>query len=108
MLTLVCAYCHNPAAHALRAAITKFTVFFIPLFTTSTKHHLQCTFCGGAAEVRSEHVNQLLGRAHHESVRGRGYGPGQQPGAHRGRRSGSGPAGSPCSAIPRPVGDRRR
>ncbi len=77
MLTLVCAYCHNPAAHALRAVITEFTFFFIPLFTVRTRHHLQCTFCGATAEVPRDHVDGLLARAHDEGVQAGRYGPGQ-------------------------------
>ncbi|GAA5150878.1 hypothetical protein GCM10023340_28850 [Nocardioides marinquilinus] len=67
---LVCAQCHNPAAHRLHRVRNKFTFFWIPLFTTSTKHHLDCTFCGlqtrlsqdeadrCAADLRSSHGQQ--------------------------------------------------
>jgi hypothetical protein len=43
---LVCARCHNPAAHRLHRLRKKFTLFWIPLFTTSTRYYLDCTFCG--------------------------------------------------------------
>ncbi|GAA5066723.1 zinc ribbon domain-containing protein [Nocardia callitridis] len=76
MLTLVCGYCRNPAAHALRATITKFTLFFIPLFTTSTRHEMQCTCCGAVSYVPPHHVNELLGRARQESAQTGHYGPG--------------------------------
>ncbi|NUS43272.1 MAG: zinc-ribbon domain-containing protein [Mycobacteriaceae bacterium] len=59
MITLVCGRCHNPAAHALRKRVTKFTLFFIPLFPLSTRHQLQCTFCGldqGIAEQQAHHL----------------------------------------------------
>lgn len=62
MLSLLCAFCGNPAAHSLKKRVTKFTLFFIPLFPIApAKHYLQCTFCGGASEVPKENVQQLLG-----------------------------------------------
>nr|WP_206441327.1 zinc-ribbon domain-containing protein [Streptomyces boncukensis] len=57
MLNLLCAFCGNPAAHALRKKVTKFSLFFIPLFpVTPAKHTLQCTFCGGMSEVSKENA----------------------------------------------------
>lgn len=68
MITLVCVNCGNPAAHALRKLVTKFTLFFIPLFPLSTKHYLECTWCGISSNVPAQHINDLLGRAHAESM----------------------------------------
>jgi hypothetical protein len=45
-MTLVCPQCQNPAAHRLLRIVNKFTLFFVPLFPVSTKHVLDCTFCG--------------------------------------------------------------
>ncbi|MFD6726538.1 zinc-ribbon domain-containing protein, partial [Streptomyces sp. NPDC060131] len=42
ILTLVCGRCGNPAAHTLRKRVTKFTLFFVPLFPFSTKYATQC------------------------------------------------------------------
>ncbi|WP_314176987.1 zinc-ribbon domain-containing protein [Streptomyces winkii] len=61
MLNLLCSFCGNPSAHALRKRVTKFSLFFIPLFPIApAKHHLQCTFCGAASEVTKENAEQLL------------------------------------------------
>nr|WP_206323139.1 zinc ribbon domain-containing protein [Streptomyces sp. HNM0575] len=61
MLNLLCNFCGNPAAHSLRKRVTKFSLFFIPLFPIApAKHYLQCTFCGGASEVTKENAEQLL------------------------------------------------
>lgn len=61
MLNLLCAFCGNPSAHSLRKRVTKFTLFFIPLFPIApAKHYLQCTFCGGASEVTKENADQLI------------------------------------------------
>jgi hypothetical protein len=61
MLNLLCSLCGNPSAHSLRKRVTKFSLFFIPLFPIApAKHYLQCTFCGAASEVTKENAEQLL------------------------------------------------
>jgi hypothetical protein len=76
MLNLLCGFCGNPAAHSLRKRVTKFSLFFIPLFPIApAKHYLQCTFCGGVSEITKENADQLVSQA----------GGGQpQPGAPQG------------------------
>jgi hypothetical protein len=59
ILTLVCGQCGNPAAHTLRKRVTKFTLFFVPLFPISTKYLTQCTFCGAEQKVTGEQAEQL-------------------------------------------------
>lgn len=59
MLTLVCGRCGNPAAHSLKKRVTKFTLFFVPLFPLSTKYLTQCTFCGAAQQITKEQAEQL-------------------------------------------------
>jgi hypothetical protein len=63
MLTLVCGNCGNPAAHALRKYVTKFTLFFVPLFPISTKYRTQCTFCGLEQALPKEHAEGMLAQA---------------------------------------------
>jgi hypothetical protein len=60
MLTLVCGHCGNPAAHTLRKRVTKFTLFFVPLFPFSTKYSTQCTFCGMEQRITKEQAEGLL------------------------------------------------
>jgi zinc-ribbon family len=60
VLTLVCGRCGNPAAHALRKRIMKFTLFFVPLFPISTKYTTQCAFCGAEQQVPKEQAEGLL------------------------------------------------
>ncbi|MEU2037980.1 zinc-ribbon domain-containing protein [Nocardia niwae] len=79
MITLLCGRCGNPAAHALRKLVTKFTLFFIPLFPLSTKHHLECTWCGAASPIAAQQLSDLLARANAESM---GAAPYQQSGPH--------------------------
>ena len=59
ILTLVCGQCGNPAAHTLRKRVTKFTLFFVPLFPISTKYLTQCTFCGAEQNVTNEQADHL-------------------------------------------------
>ncbi|MFF0017073.1 zinc-ribbon domain-containing protein [Streptomyces sp. NPDC005374] len=63
ILTLVCGQCGNPAAHTLRKRVTKFTLFFVPLFPISTKYVSQCTFCGAETKVSSQEAEQLQTQA---------------------------------------------
>ncbi|MFI1394986.1 zinc-ribbon domain-containing protein [Streptomyces sp. NPDC020681] len=82
ILTLVCGHCGNPAAHTLRKRVTKFTLFFVPLFPVSTKYATQCTFCGAEQKVTKEQADQLLVQGQQG---GQTYGQaqqGQQPYQH--------------------------
>ncbi|MFF8102589.1 zinc-ribbon domain-containing protein [Streptomyces sp. NPDC016640] len=79
ILTLVCAQCGNPSAHTLRKRVTKFTLFFVPLFPVSTKYTTQCTFCGAEQKVTQEQAEQLQAQAL-GGPGGQGHGqPQQQP-----------------------------
>jgi zinc-ribbon family len=73
MLTLVCGHCHRPTAHPLRKVVTKFTLFWIPLFRTSTKYVLQCSYCGVAQTLPEAEAERLMaaaptGEAHVEGL----------------------------------------
>ncbi|WP_327181753.1 zinc-ribbon domain-containing protein [Streptomyces sp. NBC_01334] len=82
ILTLVCGRCGNPAAHTLRKRVTKFTLFFVPLFPVSTSHATQCTFCGAEQKLTKEQAEQLTAQAA-GGVGGQAYGqPHQQPYQH--------------------------
>lgn len=58
MVTFLCGRCGNPAAHALRKAVMKFTLFFIPLFPINVKYTTQCTFCGATNRLTKEQALQ--------------------------------------------------
>ncbi|WP_432080488.1 zinc-ribbon domain-containing protein [Streptomyces sp. WAC 04229] len=76
ILTLVCGQCGNPSAHTLRKRVSKFTLFFVPLFPFSTKYATQCTFCGAEQQVTKEQAEQLQSQG---GVGGPGGGQGGQP-----------------------------
>jgi hypothetical protein len=52
--------CGTPAAHPLHKAVTRFTLFFIPLFPVKTRHTTQCTFCGLTSRVSKDQATQLM------------------------------------------------
>jgi len=58
MVTFLCGVCGNPSAHAIRKAVTKFTLFFIPLFPINVKYSTQCTFCGAENRITKEQALQ--------------------------------------------------
>ncbi|GHH53793.1 zinc-ribbon domain-containing protein [Streptomyces candidus] len=96
MLMLLCGQCGNPAAHALRKRVTKFTLFFVPLFTVSSKYTTQCTFCGAERRVERDEAERLRTQA----VQGE---PGMQgpPGVHGGNQAhGQGPGETPRQQNP--------
>ncbi|MEU3602983.1 zinc-ribbon domain-containing protein [Streptomyces sp. NPDC006798] len=63
IVTLVCGQCGNPAAHTLRKRVSKFTLFFVPLFPFSTKYGTQCTFCGAESQLNQQQAEALQAQA---------------------------------------------
>jgi hypothetical protein len=59
VLTWLCARCGNQAAHPLHRSVTKFTLFFIPLFPVKTKYTMQCTFCGATSRLSKDEATRL-------------------------------------------------
>ncbi|MEV8526110.1 MULTISPECIES: zinc-ribbon domain-containing protein [unclassified Streptomyces] len=82
MLTLVCGNCGNPSAHALRKYVTKFTLFFVPLFPFSTSFRTQCTFCGLEQQITKQQADGLLAQ---QAAPQQTYGQQPQPGQMQGQ-----------------------
>ncbi|MEV0093392.1 zinc-ribbon domain-containing protein [Streptomyces sp. NPDC050738] len=80
MLTLVCGHCGNPAAHTLRKRVTKFTLFFVPLFPIAVKYTTQCTFCGMEQKISKEQADGLLAQPQQQEQYGQQGAPQQQAG----------------------------
>lgn len=59
LVVLTCANCHRSAAHALLKAVTKFTLFFVPLFAVRTRYGHQCTACGVLTWIDKAQAEQL-------------------------------------------------
>jgi hypothetical protein len=62
-LMLVCQRCGNPAAHRVLEKVTRFTLFFIPLFPVSTSRSVTCTFCGTTTPISTELAHQYAAQA---------------------------------------------
>ena len=55
-----CQQCGRFVQHDLQERATKFTVFFIPIFTTSKNFNIICSNCGQRSSIRSRQKNALL------------------------------------------------
>jgi hypothetical protein len=60
MVVLTCANCHRTAANAVLKTVTKFTLFFIPLFPVRTRYATQCTACGYSTAIDKGQAQQLV------------------------------------------------
>jgi predicted RNA-binding Zn-ribbon protein involved in translation (DUF1610 family) len=54
LVSFVCPHCGVHAQQSVTKVANKLTFFFIPLFTVSTKHFVQCHNCGVATAVTAE------------------------------------------------------
>lgn len=62
-LRLLCPNCRQQAAHHVTQRVTKFTLFFVPLFPISRSTSTTCTYCGYTAEVPKDQVEPLVAQA---------------------------------------------
>lgn len=62
VLTLLCRNCGNTAAQVLSRKVTKFSLFFVPLFPVRTKYGVQCTFCGASFDISKDEADRLAVR----------------------------------------------
>jgi hypothetical protein len=59
MVLLTCGTCHHTAANALLKIVTKFTLFFVPLFPIRTRYAVQCTACGSSGQIDKDRAEQM-------------------------------------------------
>jgi hypothetical protein len=80
IVMLVCGRCGNNANHVLRKRVTKFTLFFVPLFPISTRYSMQCSFCGCEQQGTEQQTDQMLAYANQQQYGSQQpYGQVQQP-----------------------------
>ncbi|WP_338604124.1 zinc-ribbon domain-containing protein [Saccharopolyspora sp. SCSIO 74807] len=60
VLLLVCHACGGQYAAVLDRVVTKFTVFFIPLFPVRVRRTLTCTRCARTATISKAEAARLL------------------------------------------------
>lgn len=56
----VCEFCGTPAPQNVIESATRFSVFFIPLFTLSRRYSVACTNCGDATGLTREQATHGL------------------------------------------------
>jgi zinc-ribbon family len=54
-----CQYCRSFVHHRLEEKATKFTLFFIPVFTTSRSYQITCTNCGYLSRISAREKRAL-------------------------------------------------
>lgn len=67
VLMLACPQGH-PAAHTVLRLVTKFTLFFVPLFPIRTHYQVQCTLCGMSGQVDATRADELVAMGHHQAA----------------------------------------
>lgn len=60
IVTFVCGYCGVRATQNVIKRTNRFTLFFIPLFSFSTKYVNQCTNCGGQTALTADQAKNSL------------------------------------------------
>ena len=63
MVVLTCANCRRTVTNAVLKAVTRFTLFFVPLVPIRVRHATQCTACGFQQWIDREHAHQLVAHA---------------------------------------------
>ncbi len=58
-VVFVCNFCGQNVAQQVFKQTNRFTLFFIPLFSTSTKYYVECSNCGGTTELTREQVDNM-------------------------------------------------
>ncbi|MEV6774567.1 zinc-ribbon domain-containing protein [Nocardia sp. NPDC051030] len=67
-LTVYCGSCRHTSPHALRKFVTKFTLFFVPLFPMNTEQYLECPVCGVRSPVPPGDIPKLVAQANNIHV----------------------------------------
>lgn len=62
-LTVFCGSCRCTGPHALRKFVTRFTLFFVPLFAGNVEQYLECPVCGVRSTVPARDIPNLVARA---------------------------------------------
>ncbi|WP_067654576.1 hypothetical protein [Nocardia harenae] len=70
VLAAFCGACRTTGPHGLRKLVTKFTLFFVPLFPISSRSYLECPVCGVQSPVPAGDVPNLVAQANQPPVPG--------------------------------------
>jgi len=60
VVTFRCDYCGQTVAQQVFRQANRFTLFFLPLFTFSTSHFVECTNCGGSTRLTEAQARRSM------------------------------------------------
>jgi hypothetical protein len=60
VVSFVCGYCHVQAPQNVIKRSHRFTLFFLPLFSFSTRYVNQCTSCGAETALTAQQAQNSL------------------------------------------------
>jgi hypothetical protein len=60
VVSFACRYCGMSVPQRVFKRATKFSLFFIPLFTVSTSHFVECSNCAGTTALSAEQARHSI------------------------------------------------
>lgn len=60
VVSFVCNYCNSAAQQTVYKRMNRLTLFFIPLFSVSTRYFVECSNCGGVTPLTREQAHHSL------------------------------------------------
>jgi hypothetical protein len=60
VVAFVCGFCHTNARQNVVKSSNRFTLFFVPLFSFSTRYYNECTNCAGRTALTKAQVDHSL------------------------------------------------
>ncbi len=63
VVSFVCGFCGQHVPQEVYERVNKFTLFFLPLFRTSTRHFVECSNCGGTTQVTEQQAHLMQQQA---------------------------------------------
>ena len=61
-VVFICGYCDKNVPQRVEKLATRFTLFFVPLFTVRSRYTNQCSNCGGLTELTREKADRAVAR----------------------------------------------
>ena len=68
MLRAQCPWCARVAATRVIHSRRYFTLFFVPVFPTSSRYLAQCTFCGRLTQIQKEVADGMVAASEQPSA----------------------------------------
>lgn len=60
LVSFVCPHCGTDAQQRVSKLANKFALFFVPLFTISTKYYVACSHCGVATALTQQQAQHSI------------------------------------------------